>query len=102
MLTRSPTLTLTSFTFPLAGEGTSMVALSDSSETRGSSFFTSSPGLTNTWMTGTSLKSPISGTCTSCIAILPLYSIARRMSASRVVRKAVNRAAAAPSITRWS
>ena len=44
-LTLSPTLTLMSFTMPAAGAGTSIVALSDSSETSGSSAFTLSPGL---------------------------------------------------------
>src|SRR5215470_6031906 len=64
-LTLSPTLTLSSLTVPAAGEGTSIVALSDSSVTSESSFFTASPGLTNTSITGTSLKSPMSGTLTS-------------------------------------
>ncbi len=44
-----------------------MVALSDSSVTSESSAFTASPGLTNTSMTGTSLKSPMSGTLTSIV-----------------------------------
>ncbi len=42
-----------------------MVALSDSSVTSGSSAFTVSPGLTSMPITGTSLKSPMSGTLTS-------------------------------------
>ncbi len=63
-LTLSPTLTFTSRTVPAAGAGTSMVALSDSSVTRGSSAFTTAPGWTKTSMTGTSLKSPMSGTLT--------------------------------------
>ena len=42
------------------GDGTSIVALSDSSATSGSSGFTMSPGFTSTSMTGTSLKSPMS------------------------------------------
>ena len=46
-----------------------MVALSDSREMSGSSGFTGSPALTNTWMTGTSLKSPMSGTFTSWVAM---------------------------------
>src|SRR5262245_30515959 len=41
--TLSPTLALSSFTTPLAGAGTSSVALSDSSVTSGSSGFTVSP-----------------------------------------------------------
>src|SRR5215831_14880732 len=63
-LNLSPSLTLTSFTVPAAGEGTSIVALSDSSVINGSSAFTASPALTKTSITGTSLKSPISGTLT--------------------------------------
>ncbi len=68
-LTLSPTLTLMSLTVPAAGEGTSIVALSDSSEISGSSAFTASPGLTKTWMIGTSLKSPMSGTLISSVLI---------------------------------
>ena len=45
-----------------SGDGTSIVALSDSSVTSGSSGLTVSPRLTSTSMTGTSLKSPMSGT----------------------------------------
>jgi pyruvate/2-oxoglutarate dehydrogenase complex dihydrolipoamide acyltransferase (E2) component len=74
--TLSPSLTLSSRTVPAAGEGTSIVALSDSSVTSGSSALTTSPGLTRTSMTGTSLKSPMSGTLTSIVL----------MSASVVVR----------------
>ena len=50
----SPTLTLTSFTTPACEDGTSMVALSDSSVIRDCSFSTRSPGLICTSMTGTS------------------------------------------------
>ena len=64
-LTVSPTLTSTSATAPAAGDGTSIVALSDSSVINGSSALTASPGLTCTSMTGTSSKSPMSGTLTS-------------------------------------
>jgi hypothetical protein len=64
-LTLSPIFSLISFTTPAAGEGTSMVALSDSRVTSGSSAFTVSPGLTSMPITGTSLKSPMSGTFTS-------------------------------------
>src|ERR1700694_1223828 len=71
-LTLSPSLTLTSLTVPAAGEGTSIVALSDSNVTSESSAFTVSPGLTKTSMTGTSLKSPMSGTLTSIAAIVRL------------------------------
>src|SRR2546425_4019935 len=66
-LTLSPNLTLSSLTVPAAGEGTSIVALSDSRVTSESSAFTVSPGLTKTSMTGTSLKSPMSGTLTSIV-----------------------------------
>src|SRR5271155_1304438 len=69
-LTLSPTLTLSSLTVPATGAGTSMVALSDSSVTSESSAFTTSPGLTNTSMTGTSLKSPMSGTLTSIVLMV--------------------------------
>ena len=47
------------------GAGTSIVALSDSSVSSGSSALTLSPGATCTSMIGTSLKSPMSGTGTS-------------------------------------
>src|SRR6185503_21059448 len=63
--TLSPTLILSSFTTPATGDGTSIVALSDSSETSGSSLLTVSPGFTSTSITGTFLKSPMSGTLTS-------------------------------------
>ena len=65
--TLSPTLTLSSLTVPATGEGTSMVALSDSSVISASSALMASPGLTRTSMTGTSLKLPMSGTLTSMI-----------------------------------
>src|SRR5690606_24703684 len=67
--TVSPILTLLSLTTPAAGEGTSMVALSDSSVTSESSGLMVSPTLTRISMTGTSLKSPMSGTLTSVRAI---------------------------------
>src|SRR6267143_1199198 len=63
--TLSPTFTRTSRTTPPAGDGTSIVALSDSSVRSGVSGATSSPGWTRISMTGTSLKSPMSGTRTS-------------------------------------
>ena len=68
---RSPVLTLPPLlvwifsTTPTAVEGTSMVALSDSSVTSGESMATVSPGFTRTSMTATSLKLPMSGTRTS-------------------------------------
>src|SRR5450432_152656 len=68
-LTLSPNLTLSSLTTPATGEGTSIVALSDSSETSESSGFTVSPGLTKISMTGISLKSPMSGTLISTMLI---------------------------------
>ncbi len=81
---------------PAAGDGTSMVALSDSSVTSESSAATASPGFTSTSMTGTSVKSPMSGTLTSIVlisvslTILPGppggYSTARRRSPSSVAR----------------
>src|SRR5439155_23916849 len=63
--TLSPTFTLSSATAPAVGDGTSIVALSDSSVTSASSALTVSPLLTCTSITGTSLKSPMSGTRTS-------------------------------------
>src|SRR5262249_1794942 len=59
-----------SLTVPSAGAGTSIVALSDSNVTSGSSRLTLSPGLTITSMIGTSTKSPMSGTLTSVIAAM--------------------------------
>ena len=66
--TRSPTLTLSPATVPAAGDGTSMVALSDSSVSSGSSALTVAPSATWTSITGTSLKSPMSGTLTSIVS----------------------------------
>src|SRR5262245_4924407 len=67
-LTLSPTFAFSSLTVPAAGDGMSIVALSDSSVTSGSSGLTLSPGLTSTSMIGTSLKSPMSGTRTSSVS----------------------------------
>ena len=53
---------------PAAGAGMSIVALSDSSVISGSSAATVSPAATSTSITGTSEKSPISGTRTSVTA----------------------------------
>src|SRR5690606_19884893 len=58
----SPTLTLSSRTTPACEDGTSIVALSDSSVTRPWSMATVSPTATSTSITGTSLKPPMSGT----------------------------------------
>ena len=66
------------FTVPAAGAGTSIVALSDSSVTSESSAFTASPGLTKTSITGTSLKSPMSGTLTSIVLMGVLKNIHHR------------------------
>src|SRR5260370_17962368 len=63
--TLSPSLTLSSEIVPPTGEGTSIVALSDSSEITGSPGFTVSPVFTNTSMIRISLNSPSSGTHTS-------------------------------------
>src|SRR5258708_170087 len=70
--TLSPSLTLMSLTTPSTGDGTSIVALSDSSEMSGSSAFTVSPAFTNTSMIGMSLKSPMSGTLTSTVVVMVL------------------------------
>ena len=67
--TLSPTFTLTSCTTPSLSAGTSIEAFSLSSVISESFFLTRSPGLTKTSMTGTSLKSPISGTRTSTDAL---------------------------------
>src|SRR5258706_315477 len=64
--TLSPVLMRISFTTPAAGDGISIVALSDSSVTSDCSFSTLSPGFTSTSITSTSLKSPMSGTATLC------------------------------------
>src|SRR5689334_2987248 len=66
--TLSPTLMRSSFTTPAKGAGTSMVALSLSNVTSESSALIASPAFTRTSMTGTSLKSPMSGTSTSLSA----------------------------------
>ena len=83
--TVSPTLTLTSWTTPSIGEGTSIVALSDSSVTSGSSAATVSPGATRISMIGTSVKSPMSGTRTSdaAVAVLMRSSPQTRSGAGR-------------------
>ena len=60
--TLSPILTFKSLILPDDGEGISRLDLSLSIVTIGSFLFTSSPGLTKTSITSTSLKSPMSGT----------------------------------------
>jgi hypothetical protein len=72
--TLSPTFTDTSLTMPVNGEGTSIVALSDSNEIKGSSAWIESPGFTRTSITGTSLKSPMSGINTCLVSATPLPS----------------------------
>ncbi len=64
-LTVSPTLTRIFSITPADGEGTSIVALSDSSDTIGSSAPMVSPSFTRISMIGMFLKSPISGILTS-------------------------------------
>ena len=61
-LTLSPSLTLSSFTTPAALEGISIDALSDSTVRSDWSALMLSPGLTNSSITVTSSKSPMSGT----------------------------------------
>ena len=68
-LTLSPSLALSSFTTPAWVDGISIDALSLSTVSRLWSTATVSPGLTRTSMTSTSLKSPMSGTLTSTIAM---------------------------------
>src|SRR3989454_5209556 len=63
--TLSPTLTRSSFTVPAAGDGISIVALSDSTVISDCSGWMASPGFTKTSMTSTFLKSPMSGTTIS-------------------------------------
>ena len=77
-LTLSPSLTRISLTTPESGAGTSIVAFSDSSETNGSSAFTVSPTLTNISITGTSLKSPMSGTLMSKTLLIVFSSPGQR------------------------
>jgi len=76
-LTLSPTLTRIFSTVPDEGAGTSMVALSDSSVSSGSSALIASPSLTRISMIGTSLKSPMSGTLTSIAFIVLLFVCGR-------------------------
>ena len=79
-------------TVPAAGEGTSIVALSDSSVISGSSGATSSPGATSTSMIGTSAKSPMSGTRTSIVSYTPgLRPVGRRLGLRRLLRGLLGR-----------
>src|SRR5262245_51172748 len=79
--TLSPILTRTSLTTPADGDGISIVALSDSSVISDCSGVTSSPGFTRISMTSTLLKSPMSGTNTSCLA--PMVRSRRRRATDR-------------------
>src|SRR5439155_8422680 len=98
--TLSPTLTLTDCTVPPSGDGTSIVALSDSSTTSGSSAFTTSPGLTKISMIGTSLKSPMSGTRTSAMPPGALVGAGGACTAAFGAAAAVTGALASPSSSR--
>ena len=68
-LTWSPTLTRTSETVPAVGAGISIVALSDSRVMTGSSSASMSPACTWISTTGTSVKSPMSGTVISMVPV---------------------------------
>ena len=68
--TLSPIAIFSSFTTPACDDGISIEALSLSTVIRLCSAFTVSPGLTSSSMTATSLKSPMSGTLTSTVAML--------------------------------
>ena len=77
--TLSPTLTFISFTTPAAGDGISIVALSDSSVMSDCSLVTASPGFTSTSITSTSLKSPMSGTGTVMAPPPPGFAVLRAL-----------------------
>ncbi len=87
----SPILAITSTTLPATGDGTSIVALSDSSVTSDWSTLTSSPGFTSTSITGTSLKSPMSGTLTSIFATGAVSLRAERVGCLSVLATAQDR-----------
>jgi hypothetical protein len=65
----SPTATFSSLTTPACDDGISIDALSLSTVTRLCSALIVSPGLTSSSMTATSLKSPMSGTLISIVAM---------------------------------
>ena len=67
--TLSPSFTFSSTILPPALAGISIDALSDSTVTRLCSAFTVSPGFTSSSITSTSLKSPMSGTRSSMVAM---------------------------------
>ena len=87
--TLSPTLTRTSFTTPADGDGISIVALSLSSVTSDCSTATVSPGFTRISTTSTLLKSPMSGTKTSCMAPMA-YGGSGRGSRARSVSAGID------------
>src|SRR6185369_11613966 len=87
--------TSTSWITPAAVDGTSIVALSDSSEQIGSSSLIVSPTLTNSSITGTSLKSPMSGTLTSTTPPLAAGAAAAATGAAAGAAAATGAAAAA-------
>ena len=70
MLHLSPSLTRSSLITPATSAGTSIVALSDSRVTMDCSLATVSPTFTRISITGMSVKSPISGTLSSCEDII--------------------------------
>ena len=94
--TVSPTSTFSSLTTPAAGEGTSIVALSDSSVISASSGATSSPGGDE------DLDHRDVGEVADVRDLDLDHSSTLRMSSRMVTRYFTKRAAAAPSITRWS
>ena len=98
-LTLSPSLTFTSLTTPAADDGTSIVALSDSSVTSASSTFTVSPTLTKMSMTGTESKSPMSGTFTSTLPPAVAAAGAATAAGAGAASGAGALAAAAPAST---
>jgi hypothetical protein len=81
--TLSPNFTLISFTTPAAGEGTSIVALSVSSEMSACSFSTVSPALTLISMTATPLNPPMSGTLISIVWLMLFFSTLLALSFPR-------------------
>src|SRR6185437_6757684 len=84
--TLSPTLTFTSLMTPAVLAGTSIVALADSSVTRLWSFSMRSPAFTSTSITGTSWKSPMSGTFNSIVVLMRLLSFRFRVFRGRRAR----------------
>src|SRR5690606_21565044 len=97
--TVSPTLTFTSLTTPAWEDGTSIVALSDSSVARPWSLATVSPTATSTSITGTSSNPPMSGTFTSTVfaMLCSFHRAAARLAALRGVAPAA-RTAGRPAV----